>query len=202
MTTYQQPTSRWRRPAAAVAFGLIVAAVATGCGTETEQSAPPAASSSEVVVTSTPATPVATTSPRTATSTENPEGRQTEDSEPFVPLSAAHDGSAAKRVATAFITATLDTEKSREQWSKDLAPYATTQFAAELALTDPGDIPVQHVTGAARVTAVSMTGTQMTLVVPTSGQGYTVLAARDGMQIKVTHAEPGMSTSTATPSAK
>ena len=113
-----------------------------------------------------------------------------EDEDPFVPLTEAANGPEARRTSTAFVTAVLNTKQSRDQWAANLAQYATTQYARDLAHTDPADIPAQQITGPARVTHVTGTGTQITVLVPTSAGGYTVQLGRDRDRVAVTHAQP------------
>ena len=193
MSSHRPTTTR----TAIALVSIGVAVLLASCGQE-QSSAPDATptSTTTVSVNTMPSTTAPTsTSPSTTshspTSTKNDQdAHEHEDDDPFVPLTSA-DAPAAARVATSFITATLATEKSRQQWAADAGKLATKDFADELALTDPANIPAQKITGPARMVDLRMTGTQMSIFVPTSAQGYTVEVARDGKQIKVSHAEPG-----------
>lgn len=84
--------------------------------------------------------------------------------------------SAAVSAATHFVRVLLDTKgKSRAQWNAATGALCTSDFATHLALTDPADIPAQTVKGGAKVTDAAKQEQAVTVFVPTSKVGYTVL---------------------------
>lgn len=95
--------------------------------------------------------------------------------------------------AESFVRATLRTKGvTREQWNAATGAFCTSQFAAQLALTDPAQIPAQTVTGSGQIISTAPIAHAYTAVfVPTSAGGYTVAVVTTGQGFRVTQAQPG-----------
>lgn len=104
--------------------------------------------------------------------------------------------SPAESVATQakkFVTALVHTKGvSRSAWSKKIYTFtATKDVGDQITFTDPATLPVQHVTGNAKLVSTAKTEAASTYFVPTSGPGFTVTLDTSKKPAKVLSVQMG-----------
>lgn len=168
--------------AAGVVAVLAVAGVAVGRAiiTNDHRSSPAAVSST---TTQAPTEPSVTSTPSTSTSSAT-----VPRSTPAAPASARVD---AAQVAERFVREVVNTHRSQQDWDTAISKLCTADYADRVALTDPSEVPAQHVTGHGHVENIGTDEPVATVFVPTSAEGYTVTLIASGTHWQVMNSAPG-----------
>lgn len=93
-----------------------------------------------------------------------------------------------KRFVTTLITTT---NLTRATWIHRLTPFTSPDLGQQLGLTDPADIPRQHITADPQLLWSSTTEAVSGWFVPTSTAGYTVTLTLSDGQMVIVAVTPG-----------
>lgn len=94
-------------------------------------------------------------------------------------------------MAERFVREVVNTHRSQQDWDAAIAKLCTADYADRVALTDPSEVPTQHVTGHGHVENIGTDEPVATVFVPTSADGYTVTLIASGTDWQVMNSAPG-----------